>query len=93
MLNNWMNFQFSIMKNLWDLANEKLVNIIGRHGILDQYSWMSVNDHLCTIKISSKKTIGIVRDSKGIIKCVSTQAELLFSCLAEKLEDWQYVNT
>ena len=55
--------------------------ILGRHGILDQYSWMSVNDHLCTVKISSKKTIGIVRDSKGIIKCVSTQAELLVSCL------------
>ena len=74
MLNNKVNFDFSIMKKLWDLTHEKLVNIIGRHGILDQYSWMSVNDHLCTIKISSKKTIGIV-------KCVSTQAELLVSCL------------
>ena len=41
MLNNWVNSQFSIMKKLWDLANENLVNIQGSHGILDQYSWMS----------------------------------------------------
>ena len=41
MLNNWVNSQFSIMKKLWDLANEKLANIIGGHGILDQYLWMS----------------------------------------------------
>ena len=35
MLNSKVNFDFSIMKNLWDLAHEKLINIIGRHGILD----------------------------------------------------------
>ena len=35
MLNSKVNFDFSIMKKLWDLANEKLINIIGRHGILD----------------------------------------------------------
>ena len=35
MLNSKVNFDFSIMKKLWDLAHEKLVNIIGRHGILD----------------------------------------------------------
>ena len=46
-----MNFDFSIMKKLWDLAHEKLIDIIGRHGILDQYSWMSAtpwNSHLCS---------------------------------------------
>ena len=51
MLNNKVNFDFSIMKKLWDLAHEKLINIIGRHGILDQYSWMSAtpwNSHLCS---------------------------------------------
>ena len=30
-----LNFDFSIMKKLWDLANEKLANIRGGHGILD----------------------------------------------------------
>ena len=42
MLNNYVNFDFSIMKNLLDVAHEKLINIIGSHGILDQYLWMSV---------------------------------------------------
>ena len=37
MLNNWVNFWFSIMKNLWDLAQENLVDIQGSYGILDQY--------------------------------------------------------
>ena len=40
MLNNKVNFDFSIMKKLWDLPLEKLVNMIGRHGILDQYSYL-----------------------------------------------------
>ena len=41
MLNNWVNFQFSIMKKLWHLAQENLVNILGSYGILEQYLWMS----------------------------------------------------
>ena len=41
MLNSKVNFDFSIMKKLWDLAHEKLINIIGRYGILNEYSWMS----------------------------------------------------
>ena len=47
MVNNMVNFDFSIMKKLWDLAHEKLIKIIGRHGILDQYSYPR-NSHLCT---------------------------------------------
>ena len=35
MLNNYVNFDFSIMKKLWDVGYEKLNNIIGRYGILD----------------------------------------------------------
>ena len=35
MLNNYVNFDFYIMKKLWDVGHEKLINIIGRHGILD----------------------------------------------------------
>jgi hypothetical protein len=41
MLNNLVNFQFSIMKKLLDFAQENLVNIQGSYGILDQYFWMS----------------------------------------------------
>ena len=37
-----MNFDFSIMKIFLDVAHGKLINIIGRHGTLDQYLWMSV---------------------------------------------------
>ena len=39
------------MKKLWDLAHEKLIDIIGRHGSLDEYSWMSAapwNSHICS---------------------------------------------
>ena len=35
MLNNYVNFDFSIMKKLWHVGHEKLINILGRHGILD----------------------------------------------------------
>ena len=41
------------MKKLLDVAHGKLIDIIGRHGNLDQYSWMSV---------ILSKTIAIVRD-------------------------------
>ena len=33
MLNNWVNFWFSFIKKLLNLAYEKLVNILGGHGI------------------------------------------------------------
>ena len=51
MLHNYVNFDFSIMKKLLDEAHGKLIGIIGRHGILDQYLWMPVmpqDDHLCS---------------------------------------------
>ena len=32
-----MNFDFSIMKKLWDAAHEKLINIKGRHDVLDMF--------------------------------------------------------
>ena len=38
MLNKKVNFDFFIIKKLGDLAHEKLIDIIGRPGILDQYS-------------------------------------------------------
>ena len=37
MLDSKVNFDFSIMKKLWDLAHEKLINTIGSYGILDEY--------------------------------------------------------
>ena len=37
MLNSKVNFDFSIMKKLWDVAHEKLINIKGRHGVLDMF--------------------------------------------------------
>ena len=41
MLNSKVNFNFSIMKIIWDLAQENLVDIQEIYGILDQYLWMS----------------------------------------------------
>ena len=37
MLNNLVNFDFSIMKKLSDVAHEKLINKKGRHGALDMF--------------------------------------------------------
>ena len=37
MLNSKENFDFSIMKKLWDLPHEKLINIKGRHDVLDMF--------------------------------------------------------
>ena len=39
------------MKKLLDVAHGNLIDVIGWHGILDQYLWMSVmpqDDHLCS---------------------------------------------
>ena len=41
MLNSKVDFDFSIMKKLLDLAHEKLIIMIGRYGILNEYSWLS----------------------------------------------------
>ena len=60
------------MKKLLDVAHGKLINIIGRHGNLDQYSRMSViplNDHLCSKSV--QKTIAIVRDCMSTNKVAS----------------------
>ena len=43
MLNKWVNFQFSIMKKLWDLVQENRVNI--QHNVsfdwfLSRLEWM-----------------------------------------------------
>ena len=54
-----VNFDFCIMKKLWDLAHEKLVNILGGHHV-----WTNIhgcqpcpgNCHLCT-EISKRRTI------------------------------------
>ena len=41
MLNTYVNFDFSIMKKIWDVAHEKLNNIKGRHGVLDLFMEVS----------------------------------------------------
>ena len=57
MLNNWVNFWFSFIKNLLNLAYEKLVNILGGHEI-------GINIHALDIAIyvlKSALTIAIIR--------------------------------
>ena len=53
-----VNFDFCIMKKLWDLAHEKLVNILGGHhdgtNIHGCQSYLKI--HLCT-EISKRRTI------------------------------------
>ena len=44
-----MNFGFSIIKKISELAHEKLVDMMGGQRILDQYSWNNLrNGHLFT---------------------------------------------
>ena len=56
-----MNFGFSIMKKLWDLAHEKLINMIGRYGILNEYSLMP--------KLHPKVAIYVVKQLKNDSFC------------------------
>ena len=52
MLNNYVNFDFSIMKTLWDVAHEKL---IGRHGILDIFMDVSHNLEMAICVVNQLK--------------------------------------
>ena len=36
-LNNYVNFDLSIMQKLGDVGHEKLIDVIGKHGILDVF--------------------------------------------------------
>ena len=49
MLNNYVNFDFSIIKKLWDVDHEKLINIIGRHGILDLFMDVRLEMTICVL--------------------------------------------
>ena len=60
MLNNYVNFDFSIMKKIWDVGHSKLINIIGRYGILDIF--MDVSHTL-------KMTICVVNQLKNDSYC------------------------
>ena len=57
MLNNYVNFDFSIMKKLWDVGHEKLINIIGKHGILDTFMDVShtLEMTICVVCKSAQK--------------------------------------
>ena len=55
MLNSKVNFDFSIMKTIWDLAHEKLIDIIGRHGILDEYSWCQLHPKIAIYVVKQLK--------------------------------------
>ena len=62
MLNNKVNFDFSIMKNLWDVVHEKLINIKGRHGVLDTFMAVSHTLEMAICVVNQIKSIAIVRD-------------------------------
>ena len=62
MLNSKVNFDFSIMKKLWDVAHEKLINIKGRHGILDMFMDVSHTLEMAICVVNQIKSIAIVRD-------------------------------
>ena len=48
MLNSKVNFDFSILKKLRDLAHEKLINIIGSHG---HFEWIFMDDPKVAIHV------------------------------------------
>ena len=78
-----MNFQFSIVKKLWDLAQENLVHIQGSYSILNIYSWMSAlypkHCHLksASLKIEPLQYIAMYCDgsifNETDVKCKSAQ--------------------
>ena len=58
MLNNYVNFDFSIMKKLWDVCHEKLINVIGRHGILDIFIDVSHTQEMTICAVNQLKNDG-----------------------------------
>ena len=61
-MNNYVNFHFSIMKKLWDVGHEKLINIIGipTNGILDV---------LMDVSHTLEMTISVVNQLKNDSYC------------------------
>ena len=57
MLNSKVNFDFSIMEKLWDLAHEKLINIID----IGMAFWMNI--HGC--QLHPKVAIYVVKQLKN----------------------------
>ena len=55
MLNNYVNFDLSIMKKLWDVGLEKLINIIGRHCISDIFMDVSHTQELTICVVNQLK--------------------------------------
>ena len=55
-----MNFHFSIMNKLWDIVHEKLINIKGRHGILDMFMDVSqtLKMAICVVNLGTVLTLG-----------------------------------
>ena len=60
MLNISVNFDFCIMKKLWDLAHEKLVNILGGHHVV-------TNIHGCQPYL--KIAIYVLKSANGGLLC------------------------
>ena len=79
-----MNFDFSIIKKLWDVAHEKLINIKGRHGILDIF--MNVSHTLeMAICVVNQLLLGTVcyylenlLQGSGTEQIVSTKEEFYY---------------
>ena len=50
-----MNFDFSIMKKIWVVSHEKLINIKGRHGILDMFMEVSHTQEMTICVVNQLK--------------------------------------
>ena len=65
------------MKKLLDVAHGKLINIKGRHSLLDQYLWTSVkprNGHWCS---KSVQKLQLLSATVGEVGCFSNQTILV----------------
>ena len=48
---------FSNKEKVLDVGEEKLINVIGKHVILDQYLWMSVMPYDMDFSIDGRRTL------------------------------------
>ena len=70
-----MNFDFSIMKKMWDVGHEKLINIIGRHGILDIFIDVSHTLEMTICVVNQLKNDNYVL--LGTVQSYLLQSEIL----------------
>ena len=86
----WITMWIFLMKSLWDVCHEKLINLLGRYGILNIFMDVSHILEMIICTVNQLKTISIVRDCSTtfpVMSCLNiasgSEANISTSCEME----------